>query len=582
MIRQPIVAVLAHVDHGKTTLLDKIRDSTIAAKEAGGITQEIGATVIPRGIIEEICGRQLRKMNIKLTIPGLLFIDTPGHEAFTTLRKRGGSIADLAVLLIDINEGIQPQTMESIEILKSYKVPFVVAANKIDRLEGWYTKEENLPFLDTIKNQREDVRERLDKKIYELVGELYKRGFNSERFDRVDDFSKQVVIIPTSGKTGEGIAELLMLISGLTQKFMENRLETAKTPAKGTILEVKEIQGLGTTIDVIVYDGVLSVGDTIVVGGKNGPIVTKVRALLEPKPLQEIREPKKRFGHVERVAASAGVRINAPGLDEAMAGSGLRVAGDVNKAKREIAGELNTISYQKEGMGVVVKADSIGSLEAIARLFESRNIPIKSAAVGNVTRKDILEAEAVGGKDRYLGVVFAFNAPMLKESEVEAEEAGVKVFSDNIIYKLTEEYNSWKEGERKIEKDEMLKSSFYPAKLEILKGYVFRSSKPAIVGVEILDGILKTPCPLMNGHGKRCGKVHGIQKDKENVSKAEAGEQVAVSIEGITIGRQVSEGDILYTNIPLKEIPKMMKEVEHTSLLEEIKEIKKTHKDLTQ
>ena len=582
MIRQPIIAVLAHVDHGKTTLLDKIRNTAVAAKEAGGITQEIGATVIPREIITEICGEELKKMKIELTLPGLLFIDTPGHEAFTTLRKRGGSIADLAVLLVDINEGIQPQTIESIEILKSYKVPFVVAANKIDRLEGWYTEKESAPFLDTIKRQRGDVKERLDKKIYELVGELYKYGFSSERFDRVDDFTKQVVIIPTSGKTGEGIPELLLFIAGLAQKFMGSRLETAETPAKGTVLEVKEVQGLGATIDAIIYDGVLKVGDTIVVGGKSSPIVTKVRALLEPSPLQEIRDPKKRFGHVEKVVASAGVRINAPGLGDAMAGSSIRVAKDVEAVKKEIAIELEGISYQRKGVGVVVKADSIGSLEAIARLFEHHGIPIKSAGVGNVTRRDILEAEAVAGKDRYLGVVFAFNASVLKESEAEAEEAGVKVFADNIIYKLTEEYNEWKEQEHKAEKEEMLKSSFYPAKLEVLNGYVFRSSKPAIVGVEILDGILKTPCPLMNAHGKRCGKVKEIQKDKKNVPKAEAGEQVAIAIEGITIGRQVNEGDVLYTNIPLKEVPKLMNDVEHTSLLEEIKKIKKAHKELTE
>ncbi len=582
MIRQPIVAVLAHVDHGKTTLLDRIRDTTIAAKEAGGITQEIGATVIPREAIAKICGEELKRMGIKLAIPGLLFIDTPGHEAFTTLRKRGGSIADLAVLLIDINEGIQPQTIESIEILKSYKVPFVVAANKIDRLEGWYTEKENAPFLDAIKRQRDSVREELDKKIYKLVGELYKYGFNSERFDRVDDFTKQVVIIPTSGKTGEGIPELLLFIAGLTQKFMGKKLETADSAAKGTVLEVKEIQGIGTAIDVIIYDGTIRAGDTIVVGGKSGPIVTKVRALLQPKPLQEIRDPKKKFGRVSMVSASAGVRINAPGLDDAMAGSSILVAEDVEKAKKEISDELKGASYKRGSIGVVVKAESIGSLEAIVRLFGQHSIPIKSAGVGSVTRKDILEAEAVSRKDRYLGVVFAFNTAILKESEAEAEEAGVMVFKDNIVYKLTEKYDKWKEQERKAEKEEMLKSSFYPAKIEVLRGYVFRSSKPAIVGVEVLDGILKAPCPLMNGHGRRCGKVREIQKDKENVQKAEAGEQVAVAITGITIGRQVNEGDILYTNIPLKEVPRLMNEVEHTSLLEEIKKIKKAQKEEAQ
>ncbi len=583
MKRQPIVAVLAHVDHGKTTLLDKIRNTAVASGEAGGITQEIGATVIPKEIIEAICGEQLKKMNINLTIPGLLFIDTPGHEAFTTLRKRGGSIADLAVLLVDVNEGIRPQTRESLDILKSYKVPFIVAANKIDRLEGWYTEKENNPFVKTIQNQRADVKERLDKKIYELVGSLHAEGgYSSERFDRVDDFTTQILIIPTSGKTGEGIPELLLFIAGLTQKYMEAKLETCDKPGKGTVLEVKEVQGLGTTIDAIIYDGVLNVGDTIVVGGKNGSIATKVRALLQPKPLQEIRDPKKKFDHVESVSASAGVKINAPNLDNAMAGSTVQVTKEENieKIKEEIARELEQITIQKESTGVVVKADSIGSLEGIVRLFEQHNIPLKTASVGNLTRKDILEAEAVHGKDRYLGVVFAFNTPILKEAEDEAEEAHVKVFSSKIIYKLVEEYVEWKEKEREIEKEEFMKSPLYPVKLKLLPGCVFRSSKPAIVGVEVLEGMLKIPMAVMNEHGKRCGRIKEIQKDKENVKKAERGDEVAVSITNTTIGRQVNEGDVLYADIPLKEIPRLKKEVkEEEKLLEEIKRIKRTQKE---
>ncbi len=521
-------------------------------------------------------------MGIKLTIPGLLIIDSPGHEAFTTLRKRGGSIADFAVLLVDINEGLQPQTLESMEILKSYKVPFVVAANKIDRLEGWYTEKENAPFLETIQRQKDDVKERLDKKIYELVGALHENGgYSSERFDRVDDFTQQVVIVPTSGKTGEGIPELLLFIAGLTQKYMEDKLKTGDKPARGTVLEVKEVQGLGTTIDAIIYDGVLSVGDTIVVGGKNGPITTKVRALLEPKPLQEIRDPKKKFEHVQSVVASAGVKINAPDLDEAMAGSTVMVAEELEAAQQSIAEELEDVTIRKESTGVVVKTDSIGSLEAIVRLLEKRGIPLKSAAVGNVTRKDVLEAEAVHGKDRYLGVVFAFNTPVLKEAEGEALEAGVTVFESPVVYKLIEEYDKWHGKEREVEKEEALKNSHYPVKLELLPGYVFRSSKPAIIGVEIVDGILKVPCPLMNEHGKRCGRVKEIQKDKENVQTAEAGERVSISVTGITIGRQVNEGDVLLTNIPLKEIPRLMNEVKHASLLAEIKKIKKERKEPT-
>jgi len=218
-IRQPIVSVLGHVDHGKTTLLDKIRGTAIAKKEAGGITQHIGATEIPLEVIKEICGPILDKLGGKLTIPGLLFIDTPGHEAFTNLRKRGGSIADLAVLVIDVNEGFRPQTIESLNILRSYKVPFVVAANKIDRIRGWNSREMR-PISESIRKQKEWVVQELDKKIYELVGSLSRMGFSAERFDRIRDFTREVCIVPVSALTGEGIPELLAIISGLAQKYL--------------------------------------------------------------------------------------------------------------------------------------------------------------------------------------------------------------------------------------------------------------------------------------------------------------------------------------------------------------------------
>ncbi|MCD6414017.1 MAG: translation initiation factor IF-2 [Candidatus Diapherotrites archaeon] len=575
-IRQPIVVVLAHVDHGKTTLLDKIRGTAIAKKEPGQITQHVGATVIPREVIENLCGPQLAKMGVKLTIPGLLFIDTPGHEAFTNLRKRGGGIADLAVLLIDINEGIQPQTKESIEILKSHKTPFIIAANKIDMLFGWQSLE-NRCFMESYKSQTEQTRKLLDDKLYELMGQLHKLGFATDRFDQVTDFTKTIAIIPISGRTGEGLPELLMLISGLTQKFMGDRLESKEGPGRATILEVKELQGLGSTVDVIVYKGSIKQGDTIVLGGKNGPIVTKIRALLQPKPLQEIREGKK-FEHVKEVHASAGVKINAPSLEDALPGSGLFVAekpGDIDKLKEEIAEELEQTQFSTDATGVILKADALGSLEAIISILKKDGVPIRKAGVGSVTKKDIIEASSVKEENKLLGVVLAFNTGITEEAKKEAEDLNVEIISTNVIYKLLDDYTDWKKEEKEKEKRELLESATYPAKIQILPGYVFRKSKPAIVGIEIIDGILKSPCPLMDAEGKRRGKVKEIQDKKEVIPKAEKGMQVAVAIEGVTIGRQVNEGDILYSHIPLERVYKLEEEVEEKQLIEEIKKIKK-------
>src|SRR5256886_6576863 len=316
-IRQPIVSVLGHVDHGKTTLLDRIRGTGVAGREAGGITQHIGATEVPLEAILAICGDLVKGKTFK--IPGLLFIDTPGHVAFTTLRARGGALADLAVLVVDVNEGFRPQTIESLNILKRYKTPFLVAANKIDMVPGW-RKIEKVPFATAYGEEQESVREELDRRLYDLVGRFFEHGFTAERYDRVQDFATTVAVVPTGAKHGVGIAELLLMVIGLAQRFLEESLRVPEGPAEGTILEVKEEKGLGTTLDAIIYKGVLTRGDTIVLGSGTKPIVTKVKAILRPKPLDEMRDPQDRFDSVDRVTAAAGVKISASGLEGALAG----------------------------------------------------------------------------------------------------------------------------------------------------------------------------------------------------------------------------------------------------------------------
>jgi len=316
-LRTPIVCVMGHVDHGKTSLLDKIRGTAVVDKEAGAITQHIGATEVPLSTIRTLC-QGIMGGNVQ--IPGLLFIDTPGHHAFTTLRSRGGALADLAVLVVDITEGFQPQTTEAIKILKQYKTPFVIAANKMDRIQGW-TPTPNAPFIRSFGNQPEYVKTAIDTRVYELVGTLSDMGFSSDRYDRVRDFTRNVGIVPISARTGEGIPDLLMVLIGLAQKFLEDNLRlTVSGPGIGTVLEVKEERGLGFTIDAILYDGVIKVGDTVAIGGKEKPFTTKVRALLKPKPNREIRV-EERFDRVPKLTAAAGVKILAPGLENAMAGS---------------------------------------------------------------------------------------------------------------------------------------------------------------------------------------------------------------------------------------------------------------------
>jgi len=573
-IRSPIVAVLGHVDHGKTLLLDKVRGTTIADKEAGKITQHVGASFIPTETIQKRCGKLLEKYNFKLTIPGLLFIDTPGHEAFTNLRKRGGSIADLAVLIIDATQGIQAQTKEAIEILKTYKTPFIVAANKIDLINGWIPNP-NSCSLDTMKKQRDFVQQHLDEKIYKIIGQLGEMGFNSDRFDRITELTENIIIVPTSAKTGEGLPELLMFLAGLSQKYMEQKLHIdQESPGKGTVLEVKEIKGLGITIDVILYEGCIKQGDTIAVAGKNGVIITKARGVLQPEPLEEIRDPRKTFKSIKKVYAAAGVKIAAPGLEEALSGSPFIVVENEEKAKQEIEKELETFKIEKETTGTIIKTDALGSLEAIVNLLSKTEIPIKKADVGQVTKKDVLEADSIRKENIYLGVIFAFNTKVSEDAQEEAAKLKIPIFQSDIIYRLEEEYEEWKKQEETKEKKERLTKYIYPAKLKILPGCVFRASRPAVVGVEVIQGIIKQKYPLMNEDGKPIGKIQSIQDSNKTVEKAEKGMQVAISIEGATVGKNIYENQEIFTDIPTSQIYELIEKVEEKELIKQIKRIK--------
>jgi len=578
--RSPICAIEGHVDHGKTSILDRIRGTAVAAGEAGKITQAIGASIIPVEVIKKVSGSLLESMKFDLTIPGILFIDTPGHAAFTNLRKRGGALADIAVVVVDVNEGFKPQTLEAVEILKADKVPFVIAANKIDLLPGWQKKEGSM--LGSLKGQAGNVQEKFEKKLYELVGKLHELGFGSERFDRVEDFTKQIAIVPTSAETGEGIPELLMMIAGLAQKFLEKGLEyDAAGPARGTVLEVKEEKGLGMTLDVIIYNGALKVNDTIVIGGMDEAIVTKVRSLLEPAPLAEIRI-KGKFKQVKQVFAATGVKIAAPGLGEVIAGMPLRscLPTEAEKVKEEVQKEVEAVMIETDKEGVIIRADSLGSLEALIVLLKEKGISIKSATVGNISKKDVAEAASNLERDLLLGVVLGFNVGLLPEVAEYAESKGVKILTNQVIYKLIEDFEKWQGKKKKSIEAKELEHLVLPGKFRILPGYVFRQNNPAVVGVDILGGRIKTGYPLMNAKGKKLTWVKAIQEEKESITEAEAGKQVAVSMDGVTVGRQIYEGDMIYVDIPEEDFRKLKKLKQYLGkgeieLLKEIATIKR-------
>ncbi len=566
-LRTPIISVLGHVDHGKTTLLDKIRKSKVTAKEAGGITQHIGATEVPINVIREIC-KDI--WNVKVSIPGLLFIDTPGHKAFTNLRRRGGALADLAILIIDVNEGFKPQTEEALMILKTFRTPFVVAANKIDKIPGWQSYPDT-PFLKSYAMQEEIAKKRLDNKIYELIGELYTRGFSADRFDKIRDFTRTVAIIPISALTGEGIPELLMILVGLAQKYLEKTLRLhVEGKAKGTVLEVKEEKGLGLTFDAILYDGKLKVGDKIVIGGIEGVIVTHVRGILRPRPVKEMRL-ESRFKSVESVVAAAGIKIVAPNIEGVLAGSEFEVVEseeDIKRFRERIKREYQEIVIQTDEEGIVIKADTLGSLEALINEFRELGIPIKKADVGDITKKDVIEASA--NRDELNKVIVGFNVKPLQGIEEEATKYNVKLFIDQIIYNLIDNFTLWRDEERRIRERQKIESIIMPAKIQLLKDFIFRRSKPAVVGIKVLAGELRKDVKLMKADGSSAGIVRSMQKSGENISVAKEGDEVAIAIDGVTIGRQLLGNEILYVDIPERHAKIIEREL-FDSLSEEAK-----------
>ena len=544
MIRQPIIVVMGHVDHGKTSLLDRIRSTTITSREAGGITQHIGASEVPIDVVRKTCGELVKKFNISLTIPGLLFIDTPGHEAFTNLRKRGGSVADLAILVVDITKEFEPQTYESIEILKEYKTPFILAANKIDLITGWKNTG-NRSFLDAIQKQNLNVANELEAKIYTLVGRLSESGFESERFDRVKDFKKEVMIVPLSAKTGEGIAELLLYASGLSQRFLEMRLQIEVNGAGiGSIIEKKEERGLGTTIDVILFNGTLRINDTVAFATSTGIGTAKIKALLKPKPLQELRESSSKFFYLDSVSAASGIKISGSGLDDALPGS-LVISTERAGYESEIQSEIREI-FSSDKSGVILKADTIGSIEAISRLLKSAGVSVSKKEVGNITKRDVLDAFAMRSVDPYGAVVLAFSVKADSDAETEAYATGVRIISGNIIYKLIDDYKEWAEQERKSEKLMLEKALTFPGELKVLPNSCFRISHPAIFGVEVMHGRIKPDVRLMNERGEILGRIKEIQDNGTGMAEAKKGANVAISIEEITFGRHVKESDLLY------------------------------------
>ena len=562
-LREPIVSVLGHVDHGKTTLLDAIRLTTEANKEAGGITQRIGATEIrSKDLILRSHG-MLNETN--LHIPGILFIDTPGHVAFSNMRIRGGVLADIAILVVDINEGFMPQTLESINILKKFKTPFVIAANKID-LVPYFVQLRNETLKNVMKIQRPEYIDEFNNRMYLLMGRLSELNISADQYDRITDFTKSVAIVPVSAKYNIGMAELMTVLAGLSQKFLEKNIRFEASNSKGTVIEVKKEESVGTTLDTVLYQGILRKGDVIAVNTKAGPAVTGVKALLVNSGTGG-----KRLVEKDKVYSAAGVRILIQDKLDIVNGSPLIVTdGNREEAFQEIR-ENSTVNVELSENGVSIKADAIGSLEALAYELKSLGISIRSAETGDVTKKDIVNAETLNNPlDR---LVVAFSVSMTPDAKEHLLSSDVGVISGGIIYSIVNEASEWLKKRKEDLQEQRKRDYSIPSKFIILPQYIFRSTKPVIVGISVQAGRLKVGDKLIRSDGRFAGTVKSIRENDTSKQFVDAPAEVAVSIEGVTLNRQIFPEEPIYVDIQESVVPLLRKEKLDDDTMQTLEEI---------
>ncbi len=562
--RQPIVAVLGHVDHGKTSLLDHVRSlgverqASVMAREAGGITQHIGATEVPADLLNELCSPLMGGKEFES--PGLLFIDTPGHHSFSTLRARGGSLADIAILVIDIMEGCQPQTLESLRVLRQARTPFVIAANKVDRIYGW-DSEEGRSMGHSLRHQTKEVQSLFNKRFYELVGEFASEGFNLERYDEIEDFTQCVALVPCSAKEGEGIQDLLAVVIGLAERYLAEQLADVEGSAEATVLEMKEERGLGKTLDIILHRGTLSKGDEIALATSDGPRITRIRGMFSPRGMSEMRDAGNRWDAIEEVSAAAGLKLSAPDLEGVLAGTTLRALPD-DDSRDDVLSAVSSeceISVQLDEEGVVIKADTLGGLEALASELREREIPVRHAGIGPVNKRDFRAAESAA--EPLQQVILTFNTYVLPEVEAElaGEDCEVKHIGSEIIYHTLEKFEEWQEIRGAELQESQREQLIHPGRILVLKDHTFRRNNPAVVGIRVLAGRIHVGQRLLKQDGQRLGQVKSIRSGEQSLKESQQGDEVAISVNGVTVGRHFDEEDVLLVDIPAAHVRPLQK-----------------------
>ncbi|EFA79965.1 eukaryotic translation initiation factor 5B [Heterostelium album PN500] len=556
-LRSPILCILGHVDTGKTSLLDKIRSTNVQGGEARGITQQIGASFVPVETIKEQTKGINEKLKVNFRLPGLLLIDTPGHESFNNLRSRGSGLCDLAILVIDIVHGIEKQTVESINLLRMRKTPFVVALNKVDRVYEWQ-KYVNLSMNEELKLQNRHTAQDFESRTNKIIAQLAEHELNAALYWRNSDYKKVVSLVPTSAVTGEGLGDLMLVVVQLMQKIMSEKV-TYRNTLECTILEVKAIEGLGTTVDAVLVNGVLNEGDKIVVSGFGGPIVTTIRSLLTPPPLRETRVKTALIPN-KSIRASMGVKIVAPGLEKAVAGTSLYVVGeddDLEELKREAQKDVDSVlaTDDTEEIGVTIQASTLGSLEAFSTFLKGEKIPVAFKAIGPVHKKHVMNAAIMANKDPKYAILLAFGVKVEESAMQTANELKITIMSEETIYLFVDRLKTYFGAIKEKLREQTANVCVWPCLLDVIK--VFRQKDPILVGVRIKEGTLRIGTPLVlpdpNQQHVDIGVVQSIKLNEKDVNIAKKDDEVSISIDDsntkTTFGRHFDDKKDWYSKI---------------------------------
>lgn len=581
---------------GKTKLLDKIRKTNVQEGEAGGITQQIGATYFERKTLEAQTARLNETEKVELKVPGMLVIDTPGHESFTNLRSRGSSLCDVAILVVDLMHGLEQQTIESLTMLKKRKVPFVVALNKVDRCYGWKTAKD-APVREALKLQDEGTLSEFRSRATDAKVQLQEQGVNSNLYWEMgeDDWTNSdfIPLVPTSAVTGEGVQDVLLLLCQIAQrKLVEKIMWHANLQC--TVLEVKAIDGLGMTVDVLVVNGYLREGDKAVFCTLDGPIVTEIRGLLTPPPSREMRI-KSEYIHHKQIKGALGVKVIGNNLEKVMAGTPVMVVSENDEEediKAEVMSDLTKLEdkLSTDKTGVLVQASTLGALEALLQFLREETkppIPVSAIGIGTIHKRDVTKISIMNEKGHpEYATILAFDVAVEREAREHAQEMNVRIMTADIIYHLFDQFTRFMDDLKQRRQEEAAAVAVFPSIIKILPQHVFNQKEPIIVGVEVVEGILKVGTPLCVPAlgGLHIGKVESIESNGREQQTARKGSSVACKIvnesnPNITYGRQFDSSHMLYSTLTrasidaLKENFKDQMENEDWRLVVKLKKI---------